>query len=69
VNEITRTKLRASPVPVPSSSAALNALPDILFLHDPEEMVPLFRYTGCSRRPGATALCLAIQKCIRDCCV
>ena len=31
----------------------LNALPDILFLHDPEKMVPLFGCTGCIKKlPG-----------------
>ena len=31
----------------------LNALPDILFLHDPEKMVPLFGRTGCIKKlPG-----------------
>jgi hypothetical protein len=41
-------------VPCCPLEEALNALPDIRFLHDPETMVPLFGYTGCAKNRGGS---------------
>src|ERR1700690_4235967 len=56
--------LGASPLPVLSSSGSSRCAVEHRVPSSPATVVQLFRYTGCSRRPGVAAFFWANHKCV-----